>query len=35
MNDWGYGCLARSVGVAVSEAATRRTETVSIPRKAH
>ncbi len=34
MNDWGYACLARSVGVTIAEAATRPTETVSIPAKA-
>jgi len=31
MNDWGYGCLATSLGMAIVEAATRPTETASVP----
>ena len=29
MNDWGYGCLAKSLGAAIAEAATRPVATVS------
>lgn len=29
MNDWGYACLAKSLGVAIAEAATRSTETAT------
>jgi lysophospholipase L1-like esterase len=31
MNDWGYGCLASSLGVAIADAATRPTETAVLP----
>jgi acyl-CoA thioesterase I len=31
MNDWGYGCLATSLGMAIVEATTRPTETASVP----
>jgi len=31
MNDWGYGCLAASLGVAIADAATRPTETAVLP----
>jgi acyl-CoA thioesterase-1 len=31
MNDWGYACLAKSLGVAIAEAATRSTETAAVP----
>ena len=31
MNDWGYACLATSLGVAIAEAATRPTETAAVP----
>ena len=31
MNDWGYACLATSLGVAIVEAATRPTETAAVP----
>ncbi|MEA2903032.1 MAG: acyl-CoA thioesterase [Alphaproteobacteria bacterium] len=31
MNDWGYGCLAKTLGFAIAEAATRPTETASAP----
>jgi acyl-CoA thioesterase-1 len=31
MNDWGYACLAASLGVAIVEAATRPTETAAVP----
>src|SRR5215467_2624368 len=31
MNDWGYGCLATSLGMAIAEAATRPTETAAVP----
>jgi acyl-CoA thioesterase I len=31
MNDWGYGCLAASLGVAIADAATRPTETAAVP----
>ena len=34
MNDWSYSCLAKSLGVAIAEAATRPTETASAPRTA-
>jgi lysophospholipase L1-like esterase len=34
MNDWGYSCLAKSLGVAIAEAATRPTETAAAPRTA-
>jgi lysophospholipase L1-like esterase len=32
MNDWGYACLARSLGAAIAEAATRPTAAVAAPR---
>ena len=32
MNDWSYACLAKSLGVAITEAATRPTETALVPR---
>ena len=31
MNDWGYACLARSLGAAIAGAATRSTETAAVP----
>jgi lysophospholipase L1-like esterase len=31
MNDWGYNCLATSLGVAIADAATRPTETAVLP----
>jgi len=31
MNDWGYRCLAASLGVAIADAATRPTETAVLP----
>jgi len=31
MNDWGYACLATSLGVAIADAATRPTETAAVP----
>jgi len=31
MNDWGYACLAKWLGVAIAEASTRPTETASVP----
>jgi lysophospholipase L1-like esterase len=31
MNDWGYHCLATSLGVAIADAATRPTETAVLP----
>jgi acyl-CoA thioesterase I len=31
MNDWGYRCLANSLGVAITDAATRPTETAVLP----
>jgi acyl-CoA thioesterase-1 len=31
MNDWGYACLAKWLGVAIAEAATRPTETAAVP----
>jgi acyl-CoA thioesterase-1 len=31
MNDWGYNCLASSLGVAIADAATRPTETAVLP----
>ena len=34
MNDWSYACLAKGLGVAIAEAATRPTETASVPRLA-
>jgi lysophospholipase L1-like esterase len=34
MNDWGYACLAKSLGAAIAEAVTRPTETASVPRPA-
>jgi acyl-CoA thioesterase-1 len=34
MNDWSYACLAKRLGVAIAEAATRPTETASVPRVA-
>jgi lysophospholipase L1-like esterase len=35
MNDWGYGCLAASLGVAIADAATRPTETAAVPPVRH
>src|SRR5882757_1601570 len=32
MNDWSYGCLARAIGMAIAEAATRPTATAGGPR---
>jgi hypothetical protein len=32
MNDWSYGCLAKWLGSAIAEAATRPTETAAVPR---
>jgi lysophospholipase L1-like esterase len=32
MNDWSYSCLAKSLGVAIAEAATRPMETAAAPR---
>jgi acyl-CoA thioesterase-1 len=34
MNDWSYGCLAKSLGTAIAEAATRPTATAAAPRVA-
>jgi lysophospholipase L1-like esterase len=34
MNDWSYSCLAKGLGVAIAEAATRPTATASAPRMA-
>jgi acyl-CoA thioesterase I len=34
MNDWSYACWAKGLGVAIAEAATRPTETASVPRVA-
>jgi acyl-CoA thioesterase I len=34
MNDWSYACWAKGLGVAIAEAATRPTETASVPRLA-
>ncbi len=34
MNDWSYGCLAKSLGIAIAEAATRPTATAAAPRVA-
>jgi acyl-CoA thioesterase-1 len=31
MNDWSYGCLAKWLGTAIEEAATRPTTTASRP----
>ena len=31
MNDWGYACLATSLGMAIADAATRPTETAAVP----
>jgi lysophospholipase L1-like esterase len=31
MNDWGYRCLANSLGIAIADAATRSTETAVLP----
>ena len=31
MNDWGYACLAKWLGMAIVEAATRSTETAAVP----
>jgi lysophospholipase L1-like esterase len=31
MNDWGYSCLATSLGVAIADAASRPTETAAVP----
>ncbi|MCC6779620.1 MAG: SGNH/GDSL hydrolase family protein [Hyphomicrobiales bacterium] len=31
MNDWSYGCLAKGLGVAIAEAATRPTATAAAP----
>ena len=35
MNDWGYNCLATSLGVAIADAATRPTETAVLPAAKH
>jgi acyl-CoA thioesterase-1 len=35
MNDWGYACLAKCLGTAIAEAATRPTETAAVPRPTH
>jgi len=32
LNDWGYACIAKSLGVAIADAATRPTETAAAPR---
>jgi lysophospholipase L1-like esterase len=32
MNDWGYACLANSLGAAIAEAATRPTAAIAVPR---
>ncbi len=32
MNDWSYACLAKWLGFAIAEAATRPTETAAVPR---
>ena len=34
MNDWSYACVARALGAAIAEAATRPTESASAPRGA-
>jgi hypothetical protein len=34
MNDWGYACLAKGLGMAIADGATRSTETASMPRTA-
>jgi hypothetical protein len=31
MNDWGYACMAKWLGVAIAEAASRSTETAAAP----
>ena len=31
MNDWGYACIAKWLGVAIAEASTRPTETAAVP----
>ncbi len=33
MNDWGYACLAKLLGVAIAEAAIRPRETAAVPRR--
>ena len=33
MNDWGYGCLAKSIGVAIADAATRPATAVATRRR--
>jgi acyl-CoA thioesterase I len=33
MNDWSYGCLARWLGLAIADAATRPTATAAVPRR--
>src|SRR5262249_16062162 len=32
MNDWGYACLAKTLGAAIAEAVNRPTETAAVPR---
>ena len=32
MNDWGYSCLAKSLGTAIADAVNRPTETAAVPR---
>lgn len=34
LNDWGYACIAKSLGMAIADAATRPTETAAAPRSA-
>jgi hypothetical protein len=34
MNDWSYACLAKALGIAIAEAATRPTATAVGPRVA-
>jgi hypothetical protein len=34
MNDWSYACLAKGLGMAIADGATRSTETASMPRTA-
>src|SRR5262249_2017931 len=33
MNDWGYSCLAKSLGATIAEAVNRPTETAAVPRQ--